>query len=90
MTDAMAMVAEDPATPVLQPLVKPAILETTLEILAVLPEGGALLVEVLDSCKVNFPGDEFAHFDTFVDVSDDEGEGFLYPDLATAGLWTIL
>ena len=42
-------------------------------------------VEVFDSGKCIFPNDEFVNFDFFVDVSDDNGEGFLYPDLATAG-----
>ena len=90
MTNVTAVVIEVPAIPVPLPLVKPAALQAAPTVPAVQPKGGALPVEVLDSCKVSFPCDEFAHFDTFVDVFDDEGEGFLYPDLATAGLWTIL
>ena len=49
-------------------------------------KGGVLLVDVFDSRKCIFLGDEFANFNSFVDVSDDDGEGFLYPDLAIAGL----
>ena len=60
--------------------------QATLEAASTVQTGSrAFSVEVLDSGKVIFPGDEFSNFDSFFDVFDDEGEGFLYPDLATAG-----
>ena len=46
-------------------------------------EGGTLSVKVFDSRKCIFPSEEFANFDSFVNKSYDDGEGFLYPDLAT-------
>ena len=82
MIDIAAVVTEAPAK--LGPL--PVGNQATLVVAsATQTESGALPVEVFDSGKFVFPGDEFANFNSFVDVSDDEGEGFLYPDLATTG-----
>ena len=64
VTDATVVVTDVPTTSVPPPLMKPAALEVAPAVPAIQTEDAALPVEVLDSLKVVFPGDEFANFDT--------------------------
>ena len=78
----MVGVTKGPINSVPPPDEEPATLEVGYEAQI---GGGIFLVEVLNSGKCIFPDHEFANFDSFVSVSDNDGEGFLYRDLATAG-----
>ena len=82
MTDTTTVVTEDSAKSVPSPVGN----QSTLEVASAAQTGsGALSVEVFNLGKCVFPNDEFANFDFFVNFSDDDDEGLLYPDLATAG-----